>query len=118
MLKIDQSLLRDLGLSEDIPAARQNDVLRWLYETLEMRVGMTLADQMTNAQLDEFEAYFEAKDDHGAFEWLQRNFPGYKDIVQREYDLLCEELRQALPEIEAQIRLELAVAESDPTVVA
>src|ERR1700744_6640968 len=98
MLKIDNSLLQDVGLG-DLPAAEKNSFLKHIYETLEMRVGMRLADQMSNEQLDEFEEYFEAKDDAGAFKWLETNFPNYKDIVQEEFDKLKAEVSQAAPQI-------------------
>src|ERR1700710_2648415 len=98
MLKIDNSLLEELGLAA-LPDAEKNSLLRHIYETLEMRVGMRLADQMTNEQLDEFERYFEAKDDAGAFKWLETNFPNYKDIVQQEFDSLKAEVAQSAPKI-------------------
>jgi hypothetical protein len=98
MLKIDNSLLVDVGLG-NLPDAEKNSFLKHIYETLEMRVGIRLADQMTNQQLDEFEQYFEAKDDAGAFKWLETNFPNYKDIVQEEFDKLKAEVAQAAPQI-------------------
>ena len=98
MLKIDNNLLQDLGLGA-LPDAEKNSLLKHIYETLEMRVGMRLADQMTNQQLDEFEQYFEAKDDAGAFKWLESNFPNYKDIVQEEFDKLKGEIQQSATQI-------------------
>lgn len=98
MLKIDNNLLVELGLG-GLPDAEKNSLLKHIYETLEMRVGMRLADQMTNQQLDEFEQYFEAKDDAGAFKWLETNFPNYKDIVQEEFDKLKAEVGQSAPHI-------------------
>ncbi|HVV25774.1 MAG TPA: DUF5663 domain-containing protein [Candidatus Saccharimonadales bacterium] len=98
MLKIDNSLLVEVGLG-DLPAAEKNSFLKHIYETLEMRVGIRLADQMSNQQLDEFERYFEAKDDAGAFKWLETNFPNYKDIVQQEFDKLKAEVAQSAPQI-------------------
>ena len=98
MLKIDNNLLQDIGLAT-LPDSEKNSLLKHIYETLEMRVGMRLADQMTNEQLDEFERYFEAKDDAGAFAWLESNFPNYKDIVQEEFDKLKGEVAQAAPQI-------------------
>src|SRR5919202_3876307 len=100
MLKIDNSLLEEIGLG-GLPDAEKNSFLKHIYETLEMRVGMRLADQMTNEQLDEFERYFEAKDDAGAFKWLETNFPNYKDIVQQEFDKLKAEVAQTAPQIMA-----------------
>lgn len=64
-----------------------------------MRVGMRLADQMTNDQLDEFERYFEAKDETGAFKWLETNFPNYRDIVKQEFDKLKLEVSQSASQI-------------------
>lgn len=98
MLKIDNSLLQEVGLG-DLPSAEKNSFLKHIYETLEMRVGIRLADQMSNQQLDEFERYFEAKDDAGAFKWLETNFPNYKDIVQQEFDKLKAEVAQSAPQI-------------------
>ncbi|MEO7363879.1 MAG: DUF5663 domain-containing protein [Candidatus Saccharimonadales bacterium] len=98
MLKIDNNLLNDLGLA-GLPEAEKNSLLKHIYETLEMRVGMRLADQMTNQQLDEFEQYFEAKDDAGAFKWLESNFPNYKDIVQEEFDKLKAEIQASAAQI-------------------
>ena len=98
MLKIDNNLLQELGLA-GLPEAERNSFLKHIYETLEMRVGIRLADQMSNEQLDEFERYFEAKDDAGAFKWLETNFPNYKEIVQQEFDKLKAEVAQSAPQI-------------------
>ena len=98
MLKIDNTLLVEIGLG-GLPETEKNSFLKHIYETLEMRVGIRLADQMTNEQLDEFERYFEAKDDAGAFKWLETNFPNYKDIVQQEFDKLKAEVAQTAPQI-------------------
>jgi hypothetical protein len=114
MLKIDNSLLVDIGLA-GLPDAEKNSFLKHVYETLEMRVGIRLADQMTNDQLDEFERYFEAKDDAGAFKWLETNFPNYKDIVQEEFDKLKAEVAQTAPQILAASQAQMA-SQSQPQV--
>jgi hypothetical protein len=91
VIKLDTQLLRDLGLGS-LPAPVANELLRHIYETLETRVGRELADAMTNEQVDEFEGYFEAKDDAGAFAWLERNFPNYKGIVASHFECLKREI--------------------------
>ena len=96
MIKIDPSLLAEVGLA-DLPEEEGNVLLSYIYETLEERVGVNLADRMTPAQLDEFEVYFEAKDDDGAFKWLAANFPDYREIVQHEFKVLLRELREVAP---------------------
>src|SRR5580658_2924170 len=113
MLKIDNSLLVDVGLG-GLPDAEKNSFLKHIYETLEMRVGIRLADQMSNEQLDEFERYFEAKDDAGAFKWLETNFPNYKDIVQQEFDKLKNEVAQSAPQILASSQQAQAATAAAP----
>lgn len=117
MLKIDNNLLLEIGLG-GLPDVEKNSLLKHIYDTLEMRVGIRLADQMTNEQLDEFEKYFEAKDDAGAFKWLETNFPNYKDIVQQEFDKLKAEVLQSAPQILAASQQAAAAAPAAQPAVA
>lgn len=99
-LKLDNDLLNDLGLaglSEDDKRA----MLQQIRDTLEMRVGTRLAEQMSDQQLDEFERFVESQDDAGALNWLETNFPNYKDVVNEEFDKLQAEIKQAAPQIMA-----------------
>ncbi len=95
-LKLDNALLDELGLGS-LPEAEKQQLLRQIYERLEMNVGMRLADQMSNEQLDEFEKFVDANDDKGAFQWLEANFPNYKAVVNDEFEKLKAEVRQAAP---------------------
>jgi Protein of unknown function (DUF5663) len=98
VIKIDRDLLERVGLNT-LHADLANLALRCVYDVLEARVGIRLADAMTNEQLDEFETYFQRKDDAGAFAWLERNFPNYKEIVQDEFQKLQAEIEQDASEI-------------------
>lgn len=100
MLKIDDNLLQELGLGS-LPAEEKNELLKTIYEKLEMNVGMRLADQMSNEQLSEFETYFDAKDDAGALKWLETNFPNYKQVVAEEFEKLKAEIKQSAAQIVA-----------------
>jgi hypothetical protein len=100
MLKIDHDFLKEIGLAA-LPSWEANAFLKYVYETLETRVGQRLAARMSTEQLDEFEEYFERKDDAGAFQWLEANFPGYKEIVQAVFDELKLEVTRLGPEIVA-----------------
>ncbi len=101
MFKLDNAFLEELGLGS-LPPVEKNKMLAHIYETLEMRVGMKLAEQMSNEQLDEFEAYINKKDESGALKWLENNFPNYKQVVADELEKLKEEIKQAAPQIVAQ----------------
>ena len=91
MFKLDDDFLASIGLAA-LPADQKQDMLRHIYETLELRVGMKIAEQMTNEQLDEFEGFINAKDDAGSLKWLETNFPGYKQVVAEELEKLKSEI--------------------------
>jgi hypothetical protein len=111
MFQLDDNLLRELGLG-DLPAAEKNKMLAHIYETLELRVGMRLADQMTDAQLDEFEGFIDRNDEAGALKWLETNFPHYKDVVAEELDKLKNEIKAQAPEI---MRVTMAQLQAEGT---
>jgi hypothetical protein len=98
MFKLDNQLLVDLGLGS-LPADEKNRMLAHIYETLEMRVGMKLAEQMTDAQLDEFEGFIDRNDEAGALKWLETNFPNYKQVVADELEKLKAEIKTSAPQI-------------------
>lgn len=98
MFKLDDELLQQLGLAA-LPADEKNKMLAHIYETLELRVGMKLAEQMTDAQLDEFEAFIDKNDEEGALKWLEANFPDYKQVVADELEKLKDEIKTQAPAI-------------------
>lgn len=98
MFKLDNALLEELGLGT-LPAEEKNRMLSHIYETLEMRVGMKLAEQMTNEQLDEFEGFIDNNDEAGALKWLETNFPNYKQVVADELEKLKTEIRASADQI-------------------
>lgn len=98
MIKLDDDLLQELGLAA-LPAEEKKKLLAHIYETLEMRVGMKLAERMTDAQLTEFEQFIDRNDEAGALHWLETNFPNYKDVVAAEFDVLKKEIGQVAPQI-------------------
>src|SRR3954467_2479885 len=98
MFQLDDNLLQELGLGQ-LPPAEKNKMLAHIYETLELRVGMKLAEQMTDAQLDDFEGFIDRNDEAGALKWLETNFPHYKNVVAAELKKLKAEIKQQAPAI-------------------
>jgi hypothetical protein len=98
MIKLDDDLLQELGLAA-LPPEEKKKLLAHIYETLEMRVGMKLAEQMSDAQLTEFEQFIDRNDEAGALRWLESNFPNYKDVVAAEFENLKREIGQVAPQI-------------------
>ena len=54
MFKLNNELLEELGLGS-LPAKEKNTMLKHIYDTLEQRVGIKLAEMMSNQQMFEFE---------------------------------------------------------------
>lgn len=100
-LKLDNNLLVEIGLGE-LPQDEKSKMLAHIYETLEMRVGVRLAEQMTDQQLDEFESFINANDEAGALRWLETTFPSYKQVVADEFEKLKNEIKQVSPQIVAE----------------
>jgi hypothetical protein len=103
MLKLDNNLLQELGL-ESLPDEQKKAMLQHIYETLELRVGTQLANQMTDKQLEEFEQFIDAGGDNNqeqALHWLETNLPNYKQVVNDVFEALKAEIKQTAPQIVA-----------------
>jgi len=112
MFKLDNNLLIELGLGA-IPPIEKNRLLAQIYETLEMRVGIKLAEGMSDQQLDEFETLMpmptdtpdaQKQKEGQAHKWLETNFPNYKQVVADELAKLKEEVKGAAPQIVASVQ--------------
>ncbi len=112
-LKLDNALLDELGLGT-LPDGEKQLLLRQIYERLEMNVGMQLANQMSNEQLDEFEKFVDSNDDKGAFQWLESNFPNYKAVVNQEFEKLKAEIRQYAPQMLAVAQQQAQAPQQPP----
>ncbi|HSX43024.1 MAG TPA: DUF5663 domain-containing protein [Candidatus Saccharimonadales bacterium] len=103
MLKLDNSLLEEIGLGV-LDADQKKAMLQHIYETLELRVGTNLANQMTDQQLEEFEKFIDEGGDASqaqALQWLEANLPHYKQVVNQVFEELKAEIRQMAPQIVA-----------------
>ncbi len=107
MFKLDDNFLQELGLGSLTPVDK-NRMLKHIYETLEMRVGVRLAEGMSEAQLKEFETLMPLETDtqeirmqkeRSALTWLETNFPNYKQVVAEELGKLKTEIKAAAPQI-------------------
>jgi hypothetical protein len=113
MIKLDDDLLKELGLA-GLPPEEKKKLLAHIYETLEMRVGMKLAEQMSDAQLSEFEQFIDSNNEAGALQWLEANFPNYKDVVAAEFNILKMEISQVAPQIAAAAQQQQLMQQQNP----
>jgi Trypsin-like peptidase domain/Protein of unknown function (DUF5663) len=70
---------------------------QWFYKLMEVRVGRSLFNLMTNNQFKEFQDLVDssengASNDDG-LDWLNTNFPEYGSFVRQEYGILKEEIK-------------------------
>lgn len=75
MFQLDDKFLADIGLNE-LPEEQKQAFLQHIYEELELRVGTKLSDGLSDAQLEEFEAVIDRKDDV-IIAWLNQHEPNY-----------------------------------------
>jgi hypothetical protein len=98
MLKIDNNLLAELGLAS-LPDQEKEQLKAQIYRSLQERVGLTLSSKMTEAQLLEFETIYKQNDQAAAVQWLETNYPNYKQVVADELEKLKGEIKAVAPQI-------------------
>lgn len=103
MFALDDAFLREVGLGE-LPDELKAPFLTHVYESLELRVGREMAEDLTDEQLIAFDELIESGDEDGALAWIERTVPGYKSVVARQLEQLKIEIRQAAPAILADGR--------------
>lgn len=75
MFQLDDKFLSEIGL-DSLPEEQKKPFLQHIYDELEIRVGTKLSDGMSDAQLEEFEAIIDHKDDI-IIAWLAKYIPNY-----------------------------------------
>jgi len=116
MLKLDNNLLDELGLGS-LPEDQKRAMLQHIYETLELRVGTNLANQMSDQQLEEFEKFIDDGGDANqaqALQWLETNLPNYKQVVNEVFEALKLEVKQMAPQLVAASGSAPAPQAADP----
>src|ERR1044071_1646107 len=107
--QIDTSFIDSLGLDLD---ENQKSLLRdHIVESLQMRIGLRLSQELTDDQLHELETQFvpDAADSmedivrkqQAVTDWLQKNHPDYEKVVQEEAEKLQQALRERPGDIDS-----------------
>ena len=102
MFQLDDQFLADLGLA-GMPEEQKKPFLQHTYVELETKVGYRLSEGMTDAQLEEFEAIIDRKEDV-IVNWLSSHAPNYQS------EEIFRRLMQAsnLPATDPNLRAEYA----------
>ena len=88
-MQFDESFLQEMGLSA-MPEEQKQKFLDYIQEEVETRIGERIARGLTEAQLSEFDRITDQKE---AVEWLEKNRPDYRGIVNRTIEELKREIR-------------------------
>lgn len=107
-MQVNDHFLTDVGL-DALPEAVKPAYLRRVYEDLTHSIGMRLARDMTEEQLEEFDALRDGPR-CVAVAWLHINFPSYPRVVAEEFAAARRRLADQAPQI---LALELAL-QADP----
>lgn len=75
MFQLDDQFLADVGLA-DLPEEQKKPFLQHIYDQLEYRVGIRLSEGMSDAQLQEFEAIIDHKQEV-IDAWVAQHAPNY-----------------------------------------
>ena len=105
MIHLNAEMLKSVGIF-GLPSNVVTVGLAALYSGLEARMGIKLAERMSDEQLDEFETFVDAGDEAGALLWLQENFPDYREQVQEDFATI----RSSLERVSRPLRVLLAGA--------
>jgi len=82
-VQLDEELLNELGFG-DFPEEEKEAILTKMMQALEMRMGMRIAEILSNEQLVEFNKLTGAGKDAEAQQWLKDNVPNYEEIANEE----------------------------------
>lgn len=77
MFQLDDQFLTDIGLN-DLPEDQKKPFLQYVYDKLELAVGMELAEGLTEAQEEEFGRIIDRNNDV-ITNWLSLNAPNYQE---------------------------------------
>lgn len=76
MFQLNDDFLQSIGVGS-LPEEQKKELLRHIYEELELRVGEKLAAGMSEAQMKEFEAILD-RDEEKIRGWLDEHAVGYE----------------------------------------
>lgn len=87
-MHVNDEFIQEIGL-EGMPATEKQAFMAHAEEELEVRVGQRISQELTEAQLREFEGI---QDDYEATEWLERNVPSFREMVEQVFVAFKNEL--------------------------
>ena len=97
-MQIDDDFINSIGLS-GLNEDQKNDALRQIADIFEFRFGNSLADQLSDEQLDQFAKIDTSGDRKELDSWLSVNVPDYESMGENVLKQLCTELKETHKEV-------------------
>ena len=88
-MEFDDKFLQEMGLTA-MPEDQKQKFLDYVQEELEVRIGERISKGLTQTQLNEFDMITDPAE---AANWLEKNRPDYREIVNRTIDEMKAEIR-------------------------
>ena len=88
-MEFDYKFLQEMGLTA-MPEDKKQKFLDYVQEELEVRIGERISKGLTQTQLNEFDMITDPAE---AANWLEKNRPDYREIVNRTIEEMKEEIR-------------------------
>lgn len=88
-MEFNEQFLQEMGLSA-MPEEQKQKFLDYIQTELEIRIGQRISKGLTEVQLNEFDMITDPAE---ATEWLEKNRPDYREIVNRTIEEMKSEIR-------------------------
>lgn len=88
MIRIDDEFMSEVGL-DTMPPLEKKAFMDGAEEELEIRVGSTIAERLTQEQVTEFS---QIEDDGVALKWLNERVPDFRDLVMKTFQEFKQEI--------------------------
>lgn len=95
---ITKDLVVSLGIK--LPEDQLDQFVEQANTTLHERIGAEITESLDDEQLKEFIALQDAGDDEKTSEWLSKNVPELKEIIEDERDVLLGELAENAEQVQ------------------
>ena len=89
---INDAFLEEVGIHIADEKQRAAKIAE-IQESFEVRTGDLIAKHLSQAQLDDFEKLLDKGDEAANLAWVEKNYPTYKEEVDKPYKALKDELK-------------------------
>lgn len=102
----NEDLIKALGI-EDLSKDSQDKILLRVFKTVDIKVGIVLAKNLSDDKLVEFQNIVDKSDQAATETWLAANYPDYKELVEAELEAAISDIKQMSEAVIAKTKTKL-----------